>query len=99
MKKSVVLSLVALLLPALACAQTMSIHVDDGSALVREYNVVTSVQFDVVTLIDTDGHDVSAIEWVQTALEEVVPGVFNLARVTASCDIDLGSRYLLARLS
>ena len=90
MKKMIVLSLTAsLLLLALTTAQTLSLHVDDGGVLTREHDVISGVAFDVVTLIDTGGHDIAAVEWVQSALSVIIPGVFKLSSVDASCDISL----------
>lgn len=76
----------ALLLPLTASAQTMSIHIDAGGGLVRYHDVLPSSQFDVVTKVDLNGEDLRGVEWVQTAVEVVAPGVFKLTE-TLLCPI------------
>ena len=73
-----------------AGAQTISLAVDDQGVYTRSFDVVVGEQFDVVTLIDTGGNEISAAEWVQTEPILQVPGVFLLQRQVycqICCDI------------
>jgi hypothetical protein len=89
MKSFVVILCLSLTIPSPAAAQTMALYVDAGGTLTREHDVLPVTPFDVLTTLDSGGHDVSAIEWVQTDLVEEYPGMVRLNATTISCSIDL----------
>ena len=69
-------------------AQTISLAVDSDGELTRSFDIVTGEEFDVVTLVNTDGNEIAGLEWVQTELLGLVPGIFKLAtvRLCGTCD-------------
>ena len=68
-----------------ATSQTMSLAVLENGECTRSFDVVSGEVFTVVTLLDTDGHEASAAEWVQTELLLTSPGVFRLGGSVNSC--------------
>lgn len=87
---SILVSLLLFTTGSMATAQTMSLAMLDGGTYTRSFDVVTNEPFTVATLLDTDGHEASAAEWVQTELIVVVPGVFRLGGVrTCQLCLDL----------
>jgi hypothetical protein len=77
MKAALLISLMIFAIPA-AAQPALSLWIDDDGTLVDDYDVQVSVTFEVVVRLDSDGHDLSLVDWGMTELATVAPGLFNL---------------------
>jgi len=65
---------------SLPCAAdpTLSIWADDDGTLVNMFDVTEAEPFDIVFVLDSDGHGVRALEFVADDLTGLVPGIFKI---------------------
>ena len=65
------LILILMLMPVAAVAQpTLTIWVDADGTLVNQFDVVLGEVFEIVVLVDTDGHEIDGVAWTMRDLTE-----------------------------